>query len=55
MEKTCSTCKHFRSYACIYEDPLEPDDCGECHRGDYPYPSDRCGIGWDHNCEDWEK
>ena len=55
-EKICKTCKHFRSYYEIYEfDEFEPCDMGECHRGKYPYPSDKCGIGWENSCEDWEK
>lgn len=30
LNKTCGTCVHFISYMEIYEDPLEPDFCGEC-------------------------
>ena len=53
-EHTCKTCKHFWSYEIIYEDPLEPYDVGECHRGKYPWPSDQCGITWENSCNNWE-
>ena len=29
-EKICKNCKWFYSYRIIYEDDLEPDDCGWC-------------------------
>lgn len=32
-EKTCKFCKHFRSFKDIYEDDLEPDECGWCYAG----------------------
>lgn len=54
-EDTCGSCEHYLSYACIYEDDLEPYDVGECHKGAYPYPTDQCGICEDdEKCNDWE-
>jgi len=29
----CSDCRHFQSYKSVYEDELEPDDCGFCREG----------------------
>ncbi len=29
-EKICKNCTYFWSYRVIYEDELEPDDCGWC-------------------------
>ena len=55
-DKTCGTCKYWNSYAAIYFDDLEPHDCGECHEGEYPYPSEKCGISFDNDaCENWEQ
>lgn len=55
-DKTCKTCKHFCSYHEIYDfDEFEPEDQGECHKGDYPYPSDKCGIHWGNTCDDFEE
>ncbi len=28
--KTCGRCIHWASWSAFYEDPLEPDDCGDC-------------------------
>ena len=52
---TCKTCKYFRSYYEIYDfDEFESRDIGECHKGDYPYPPDKCGIDYEDSCGDWE-
>lgn len=54
-EKICGTCVHFWSYYEIYNyDEFEPHDCGECHKGAYPYPSNKCGIPLGDTCEEWE-
>ena len=31
----CGNCQKFISYQAIYEDDLEPDDCGKCLRDDH--------------------
>ena len=56
MNEKCGFCKHFVSYAVIYEDPLEDYEIGECHVDIiYPVPSEKCGIGYDDDaCENWE-
>ena len=56
MDKKCKTCKHFRSYASIYEDDLEPHDIGECYFDvTHLPPSSQCGINIDCSCKNWEK
>ncbi len=34
LECNCLKCKHFSSFASIYEDELEPDDVGWCYEGE---------------------
>jgi hypothetical protein len=53
--ESCGTCKHFQSYAAIYEDDLEPHDIGECHHDvTHLPPPEKCGIHDDNSCENWE-
>jgi len=50
VKKICGTCKFFRSFKDLCEDPLEPEDCGFCRKEAAPR-----GVHYFDDCEKWEK
>ena len=52
--KTCFSCKHFQSFASIYEDALEPYEYGVCENKASPYHWNE-GAGEDVTCDFWEE
>ncbi len=44
---TCGQCTHWEAWSVYYDDPLEPDDCGNCWFPDPPL----LGKFSDETCE----
>ena len=51
-EKICKNCKWFYSYRIIYEDDLEPDDCGWCKE---PTKIEKGYVIWEDTCDRFQE